>query len=64
MSPQYPLWITMSQEEAAPWRRRAHEVTNEFLERGLLAEDDAAEVTMLLQEGRPYEALRKALDEL
>lgn len=53
----------MSQKEAAPWSRRAHEVTNEFLERDLLAEDDAAEVTTLLEEGRPYEALRKALDE-
>ena len=48
----------MAQASADPGRRRAEEVTKEFLDRGLLSEEVRRDVLDCLKRGEQIEALR------
>lgn len=50
--------LTMAQASADPGRRRAEEVTEEFLDRGLLSEEVRRDVLDRLERGEQIEALR------
>jgi hypothetical protein len=52
----------MAQSPADPIRRRAEEVTEEFLDRDLLSEETKRDVLERLKRGEPIEALRVITD--
>jgi len=52
----------MAQSSADPRRRRATEVTEEFLDRDLLSEETRRDVIERLKRGEPIEALRVITD--
>ena len=53
---------SMAQSSADPRRRRAAEVTEEFLDRELLSEEVRGDVLDRLKRGEPVEALRIITD--